>query len=65
MYLDDNDVVRVLSLLVEDGVGSNHVINNIALGDLLGAELLGSRQVLSVVVTQMVVADNGCELQSS
>lgn len=29
------------------------------LGDLLGAELLGGRQVLAVVVTEMVVRDDG------
>lgn len=64
-YLDDDDVIGVLVLLVEDGVGSNHIVDHIALGDLLGTELLGGRQVLSVVVTQVVVADNGGELQSS
>ena len=58
MYLNDNDVVGMLAFLVQDGVGGHHVVDNIALGDLLGTELLGSRQVLAVVISEMVVADN-------
>jgi len=63
--LDDNDVVGVLAFLVEDGVGGNHVVYDIALGDFLGSELLRSGQVLAVVVSEMVVADDGCELETS
>ena len=57
--LDDDNVIRLLSGLVDELVGLDHVIDNVALGDLLGPELLGSRQVLSVIVTEMVVASNG------
>ena len=57
--LDDDNVVRLLSGLVKDLVGLDHVIDDVALGDLLGPELLGSRQVLSIVVTEMVVRGNG------
>ena len=57
--LDDNQVIGVLTLLVKDVVSSDHVVDNVRLGDLLGTELLGGRQVLAVVVTQMVVRGNG------
>lgn len=63
--LDDDGVVRVLALLVEDRVGSNHVVNYIGLGDLLGAELLVGAQVHAVVVAKMVVAGNRSELDTS
>lgn len=57
--LDHNTVVGVLILLIQDVVGSNHVIDNIGLGDLLGAELLLRAQVLTIIVTKVVVAGNG------
>lgn len=62
--LDDNGVVGVFSLLVEHRVGLNHVINDVGLGDLLGAELLLGAQVLAIVVTEMVVAGNGGQLDT-
>jgi hypothetical protein len=65
IYLDDNHVIGVLAFFVENGVGGNHVIDYVALGDLLGSELLRSRQVLAIVVTQVVVADDGGELEAS
>lgn len=63
--LDDDQVIGMLILLVEEVVGSDHVVNNVGLGDLLGAELLGSGQVLAVVVTEMVVRSNGDGLDTS
>jgi len=62
--LDDDSVVGVLVLLVQKVVGSDHVIHNVGLGDLLGAELLLGAQVLAVVVTQMVVTGDGGELDT-
>jgi hypothetical protein len=62
--LDDDSVIGVLALLVEDGVGSHHVIDDIGLGDLLGAELLLRAEVHAVVVAKMVVAGNGGELDT-
>lgn len=56
--LDDDAVVGVLALLVQYGVGLHHIIDNIGLGDLLGAELLLGAQVLAVVVAKVVVAGN-------
>lgn len=53
--LDDDCVVRVLALLVQDGVGLNHVIHNVGLGDLLGTELPLGAQVLAVIVAEVVV----------
>jgi len=62
--LDDDAVVRVLTLLVEDRVGLDHVIDDVGLGNLLGAELLLGAQVLAVVVAEMVIAGNGGELDA-
>lgn len=62
--LDDNCVIRVFALLVKHSVGFNHVIDNIGLGDFLGAELLLGAKVLSVVVAKVIVACNGSELDT-
>jgi len=63
--LDDDGVVGVLTGLVEDGVGRDHVVDDVGLGDLLGAELLLGAQVHAVVVAQVVVAGNRGELDTS
>lgn len=52
-------MVGFFSRLVQYGVGLDHVIHHVALGDLFGAELLWSGQVLPIVVAQVIVADNG------
>ena len=52
-------VIRLLVLLIEDGVALYHVINHIGFADLLAPELFRCAQVLSVIVTQVVVAHNG------
>ena len=52
-------VVGFFTRLVQYGVGLDHVIHHITLGDLFGAELLWSGQVLPIVVAQVIVADNG------
>jgi hypothetical protein len=57
--LDDDLVVDVLVVLwVQNLVGSNGVIKHSSLGDLLGLEALVLLEVLSVVVTEMVVGNN-------
>jgi hypothetical protein len=56
--LDDNHVVGMLVLGVQHAVGRHHVVDDVALGDLLGAELARRREVLAVVVAEMVVADD-------
>merc|ERR1719494_1723324 len=56
--LDDDHVIEMLSLFVQHSVGVDHIIHDIALRDLLGAELLGGRQVFAVVVAKVVVADD-------
>ena len=38
--LDDNSVIRMFALLVKHCVSLNHVVDDIRLGNLLGAELL-------------------------
>jgi len=68
-------VIGVLSLLrarshlllplVEKLVALDHVVDDGALGDLLGLELSLRRQVLSVVVSEMVVRRDGERLDSS
>jgi hypothetical protein len=63
--LDHDSVVWVLALLVEDTVGFDHVIDDVGLGNLLGAELLLGAEVLSVVVAKVVVAGNGGDLDPS
>ena len=63
--LDDNAVIRVLAFLVQDIIGSNHVVNNVGLRDLLGTELFLRAEVHAVVVAKMVVAGNGGELDAS
>jgi len=73
--LDDDQVIRVLSLLrtrshlllplVKKLVALDHVVDDRALGDLLGPELSLRRQVLSVVVSEMVVRRDGERLDSS
>lgn len=63
--LDDDGVVGVLTGLVEDGVGRDHVVDDVGLGDLLGAELLLGAQILAVVVAQVVIAGDGSELDTS
>ena len=55
-------VVRFFSRLVQYGVRLDHVVHHVALGDLFGAELLRSRQVLPVVVAEVIVADDGGRL---
>lgn len=62
--LDDNAVVGVLALLVQNVVSLDHVIHDIGLGDFLGAELLLRAQVLAVIVTKVVVAGNGGQLDT-
>ena len=67
--LDDNDMIRVLASFVnfpslfsqlsgsfeQDRVGSDHIIHNRRLGDLLGPELPLGTEVLSIIVSEMVV----------
>jgi len=67
--LDDNDMIRVFASLVnlssllgqlsgsleQDRVGSDHIIHNRRLGDLLGPELPLGTEVLSIIVSEMVV----------
>lgn len=68
--LDDDAVVRVLLgaglgvLLIEDVVGGDHVIDNVALADLLAAELLRRGEVLAVVVAEVVVRGDGGQLNA-
>jgi hypothetical protein len=62
--LDDDGVVGVLTLLVQDVVGLDHVVDDVGLGDLLGAELALGAQVLAVVVTEMVVRSDRGELDT-
>ena len=48
---DDNAVVRMLAFLVQNMICLNHIINNIGLRDLFGAELLLGAQILAIVVS--------------
>lgn len=53
--LDDDFVVGVFALTQDTGVGGKDIIGAGALGDLLGLEGVFLAQVLTVVVTKMVV----------
>ena len=44
-------MVRPLAVCVQDLVAVNHIIHHVALAYFLAPELLGRRQVLSVVVS--------------
>lgn len=48
----------MFSFSIKDLVRLHHIINNITLGDFFGAKLFWSGEVLSIVVSKMVVADN-------
>lgn len=50
-------MVGLLAFRIENAIGIHHVVHHVALGNLLGAELLRGREVLAVVVAQMVVAN--------
>jgi len=63
--LDDNAVVGMFALLVEDAISVNDIIDDRALGDLLRAELSRAAEVLSVVVAEVVVADDRTDLETS
>lgn len=63
--LDYNGVIWVFALLVEHGIGLNHIINNVRLGDLLRTELLLGAKILAIVVSKMIVAGNGGKLDTS
>jgi len=63
--LDDHSVVGVLVLLVEDVISGHHVVDDIALANLLRTELLRSIKVKTIVVTKEVEAGDGSELDSS
>lgn len=62
--LDDDSVVGVLAFLVQDSVGSNHIIDNVRLGNLLRTELLLRAEVLAIIVAEVVVAGNGGKLDA-
>lgn len=53
--LDDDFVVGMFALTQDAGVGGKDIISARALGDLLGLEGVFLAQVLTVVVTKMVV----------
>lgn len=53
----------MLAGLVEDAVAGDHVVDDVALRYLLGAEGLRRRQVHAVVVPQVVVAHDGGRLR--
>ena len=76
--LDHNNVIRVLALrllrtlggtsvgwLIQEMVGGDHVVDDTALADLLALELTLSGQVVTVVVTKMVVRGDGQRLDTS
>jgi len=63
--LDDDFVIDlVLSFWVKDFVGGKGIIKNSSLGDLLGLEAFVLLEVLSIVISQMVVRNNRLNFDS-
>ena len=56
-------MIRMLAGLEEDAIAGNHVVDDVALRDLLRAERLRGGEIHAVVVAQMVVAHYGRWLQ--
>jgi len=50
-------MVRMFTRLIEDGIAVDHIINNVTLGDFLGSEGLWSREIHTIIVSQMVVTN--------
>jgi len=50
-------MVRMFTGLIEEGIAVDHIINNIALGDFLGTEGLWSREIHTIIISQMVVTN--------
>ena len=61
---DDLVVNLVLTFGVELAIALNCVVKNTCLWDLLGSKGLVFRQVLAIIVTQMVVGDNWGETEA-
>lgn len=62
---NDDFVIGVFTLLHQSGVGGDDIISAGLLGGFLGLEGLFGREVLTIVVTQMVVRDDGDGLKTS
>eukprot|EP00906_Rhabdomonas_costata_P037844 RCo053395 len=60
--LDHHAVVRMLARRVQEGIARHHVVHNAGLGNFLRAELRRRRQILAIVVPEMVVASNSQRL---
>ena len=52
----ESSVTRWKAYFIQDGIGFNHVIDHIGLGDLFAPELGMGVQVKAVVITQVIVA---------
>jgi len=63
--LDDDFMVGVFTLLEQSGVRVDDIISAGFLGGFLGLEGLFGTEVLTVVVTQMVVTDDGSGLKAT
>ena len=63
--LDDDSVVGMFAFLVEDGISLNHIVDDVRFGNFLGAELLLRAKVLSIIVTEVVVAGDRGQLDTS
>ena len=58
-------MIGVLAFLIEYAVGVHHVVHDVALRDLFRSELLRRRQVLAVIITQVIVRNNASGLDAS
>ena len=63
--LDYYTVVWMLSLLVENVVGLDHIVYHVGFGNLLRAKLLVAAQIHAIIIAKVVVARNRGELDAS
>src|SRR2546421_3654427 len=63
--LDDDGMVWVFARLVEHRVGGNHIVHDVGLRDLLGAELFLGAEVFPVIISKVIVAGNGRQFDAS
>ena len=63
---DNNCVIGLLkTTAIENLIRGYHIVNDIGLRDFFASELLGRRQIVAVIVTEMIVADDRAWLDAS
>jgi len=58
-------MIRMLTLLVQDRVRLDHVIDNIRFGDFFRTELPLRAEILAIIISKVIVACNRSKLDAS